>query len=124
MPSHHRQLARRQSSLVQPSLVRRVAGLFGPYKAQVAIVGAIIVLTAGLGAVNPVLIKVVFDSALFPADGTPNLMLLWVLAAVMAAIAVASGVLSVVQTYMTSNAGQDVMGACRRPSTLICRGCP
>ena len=50
----------------QPGLARRVVGLFRPYKAQVAAVGSLIFLTAGLGAVNPVLIKEVFDSALFP----------------------------------------------------------
>ena len=94
----------------QPGLARRVVGLFRPYKAQVAAVGSLIFLTAGLGAVNPVLIKEVFDSALFPASGTPDLMLLWVLAGVMAAIAAVSAVTGVVQTYLTNKAGQDIMG--------------
>ncbi len=94
----------------QPGLARRVVGLFRPYKAQVAAVGCLIFLTAGLGAVNPVLIKEVFDSALFPASGTPDLMLLWVLAGVMAAIAAVSAVMGVVQTYLTNKAGQDIMG--------------
>ena len=94
----------------QSGLARRVVGLFRPYKAQVAAVGCLIFVTAGLGAVNPVLIKEVFDSALFPASGTPDLMLLWVLAGAMSAIAAVSAVMGVVQTYLTNKAGQDIMG--------------
>ena len=91
-------------------LVRRIVGLFGPHKVPVSIAGLLIVLSAGLGVVNPVLIKEVFDSALFPADGSLNLTLLWVLTGVMAAVAVAGGVLGIIQTYLTSKVGQDVTG--------------
>ena len=68
-----------------------------------------ILVTAGLGVVNPVLIKVVFDSALFPTDGGPDLNLLWLIVGVMAAIAVVTGGLGIVQTYMTHKVGQSVM---------------
>ena len=105
-PHQHRRL----DHTGQQGLVRRIVGLFGPYKLPVAVVGLVIVLNAGLGVLNPVLIREVFDSALFPADGQPNLTLLWVLAALMAAIAVAGGALSIVQTYLTSRIGQDVTG--------------
>ena len=105
-PHHHRQLYNSR----RHGLARRVIGLFGPYKLPVAGIGLLIVVNAVLGVVNPVLVKEVFDSALFPADGGLNLMLLWVLAGLMAAIAVAGGVLNIVQTYMTSKVGQDVTG--------------
>ena len=105
-PHHHRQLYGSRSY----GLARRVIGLFGPYKLPVAGIGLLIVVNAVLGVVNPVLIREVFDSALFPAGGGLNLMLLWLLAGLMAAIAVAGGVLNVAQTYMTSKVGQNVTG--------------
>ena len=59
--------------------------------------------------VNPLLIREVFDSALFPASGIPNLGLLWTLAGVMAGVTVVTGGFGIVQTYMTNSVGQRVM---------------
>ena len=66
-----------------PGLVRRVAGLFRPYRGRVALVFVLIVVTSVLGVVNPLLTKAVFDKALFPPgqDG-PNYTLLYELIAV------------------------------------------
>ena len=72
-------------------------------------VGLLILVTAGIGVVNPLLIRVVFDSALFPTNGGPNLNLLWVLAGVMAGITIVGGVLGIWQTYLTNQVGQNVM---------------
>ena len=90
-------------------LVRRVLRTFRPYRRLVTVVGLLILVTAGLGVVNPVLIQVVFDRALFPPEGGPDMALLWTLAAVMAAITVLSGVLGIAQTYITNEVGQRVM---------------
>ena len=90
-------------------LVRRIVRTFQPYSRKVTVVGLLIVLTAGLGVVNPVLIRVVFDSALFPSSGTPDLGLLWLLGGIMASITVVTGSLGVVQTYTTNQVGQRVM---------------
>lgn len=90
-------------------LGRRIVSAFAPYWFKVSVVGVLIFVTAGLGVVNPVLIRVVFDSALFPPSGTPDLDLLWLLAAVMAAITVATGGLGIVQTFFTNQVGQRVM---------------
>src|SRR5262249_44421644 len=49
----------------QPGPVRRILGLFRPYLTQVLLVAVAIVLTSGLGVVNPLLIRAVFDHALF-----------------------------------------------------------
>ena len=105
-PHQHRQLydGRRHG------LARRVAGLFAPYRLPVAMIGLLIVVNAVLGVVNPVLIKEVFDSALFPTDGNLNLVLLWLLVGLMAAVAVASGALEIARTYLTNRVGQDVTG--------------
>jgi ATP-binding cassette subfamily B protein len=58
--------------------------------------------------VNPLLIQVVFDDALF-VQGGPNLGLLYTLIAIMVAIPIVSGLLGVGQTYMTNIVGNRVM---------------
>ena len=90
-------------------LVPRILAAFRPYAGRVTLVGLLILVTAGLGVVNPVLIQVVFDSALFPETGGPNMRLLWILAGVMAGTTVVSGGLGIVQTYLTNLVGQRVM---------------
>jgi len=93
-----------------PRLVPRVARLFRPYRGRVAVVVGAILVASAIGVANPLLIKVVFDHALFPAgaDG-PQLDLLYVLTGLMVALAVAGGAISVAQTYLTAVIGQRVM---------------
>lgn len=91
-----------------PHLNRRIVEAFRPHWPRVLAIGLLILVTAGLGVVNPILIRTVFDSALF-AEGGPNLPLLWTLAAVMAAVVVITGGLGVVQTLLTQQVGQRVM---------------
>ena len=93
----------------QQGLLRRVAGSFSPYWASICFVGLLILVTAGVGVVNPLLIRVVFDSALFPTQGGPDLNLLWWLGGIMAGITVLTGLLGIVQTYLTNRIGQRVM---------------
>ncbi len=86
----------------------RVVGQFRPYRGQVSLVAAIIVVTSALGVVNPILIKVVFDTALF-VPGGPDLGRLGVLVAIMATLPLLTGVLGLGQTYYTTLVGQRVM---------------
>ena len=90
-------------------IVPRTVRLFLPYRFQVVSVAVLILVTASVGVVNPVLIKVVFDSALFPPSGGPNMDLLWILAGIMSSVAILNGVMGVIQTYMTNRVGQSVM---------------
>ena len=90
-------------------LNRRIAAAFRPYLPQIIIVGVLILFTAGLGVVNPLLIRVIFDSALFPPSGSPNLELLWIIAGVMAGITAVTSAIGIVQTYVTNQVGQKVM---------------
>ena len=99
----------RRESAAKQGLGRRIVSAFAPYWFKVTVVGALILVTAGLGVVNPVLIRVVFDSALFPPSGAPDLNLLWIIVGVMAAITVATGGLGIVQTFYTNQVGQRVM---------------
>jgi ATP-binding cassette subfamily B protein len=89
-------------------LVKRIVHLFRPYRGRTALILVSILVTSGLGIVNPLLIQVVFDDALFPAGG-PDLGLLYVLVGVMIAIPIVSGVLGVGQTYLTNVVGNRVM---------------
>ena len=89
-------------------LVRRIARLFRPYRGRVALVVTAILVTAALGVANPLLIKVVFDQALF-VEGGPRLGLLYVIVGVMIAIPIVSGVIGVGQTYLTNLVGNQVM---------------
>ena len=90
-------------------LLPRTVRLFRPYRFQVVLVAVLILVTASIGVVNPLLIKVVFDAGLFPESGGPDLNLLWILAAIMTSIAIVNGIMGVVQTYITNKVGQNVM---------------
>ena len=90
-------------------ITRRIAYCFRPYSFQVVFVGSLICVTAGIGVVNPLLIQVVFDHAIFPNSGTPNLNLLWLLGVLMASVSIVTGVLGISQSFLTIRMGQRVM---------------
>src|SRR5215831_11920091 len=73
---------------------RRVIPLFRPYRVQVAAVVGLIVVTSTIGIINPLLIQVVFNNALF-VPGGPNLQLLVTLVAIMAVIPVINGAIGI-----------------------------
>jgi ATP-binding cassette subfamily B protein len=85
-----------------------VVPLFRPYRAQVAVVVGLIVLTSTIGIVNPLLIQAVFNKALF-VPGGPKLDLLYILVSVMAAVPIVNGAIGILQTYETTRVGQQVM---------------
>jgi ATP-binding cassette, subfamily B, bacterial len=90
-------------------LVPRVARLFKPYRGQVGLVALAILVSSAVGVANPLLIKVVFDDALFPPEGHPNTSLLYVLVGLMLGLAILGGFIGIGQTYLTSVVGQKVM---------------
>ena len=109
IPDEERRPIRRQT-------VRRVVRTFRPYRRKVALVGVAIVFTSTLGVVNPILIKEIFDRALFGnPPGTcqggpcPQLDVLYVLVALMVAIPVVSGLIGIGQTYLANLVGLRVM---------------
>ena len=97
----------------KPGVARRAARSFRPYTFRVTGIGLLILITAGLGVVNPYLLRAVFDDALFPQIGSqtgpPDIELLWILAGIMAGATVVSGALGIVQTWATNIVGQRVM---------------
>ncbi len=84
---------------------RRLLGLFGPYRRQIAIVLALITFSAGLGMISPFLLRGVLDTAI-PDQNTS---LLVALVVGMIAIAVSTGALGVAQTLISNTVGQQVM---------------
>src|SRR5580698_3780821 len=86
----------------------RIVPLFRPYRLQVAAVILLIVVTSTIGIINPLLIQVVFNKALF-VPGGPDLHLLVILVVIMAVVPIVNGAIGVVQTYETTRVGQLVM---------------
>ena len=83
-------------------------GSFRPYKNKVILVGAAIVVTSALGVINPILIKIIFDTALFTGHGV-RLHRLYFLVGLMVAVPVVTGVIGIGQTYLANQVGQRVM---------------
>jgi ATP-binding cassette subfamily B protein len=94
---------------VNKQTVRRVARSFAPYRNRVILVGLAIVVTSTLGVVNPLLIKVIFDTALFCGAACPDLDRLTWLVGLMVLIPIITGIIGVGQTYMANVVGQKVM---------------
>lgn len=96
-----------------PGLGRHIADLFRPYKPQLALIIVLVIVSAGLGILPPLITQRVFDDGLFPKDGAPNLTLLaWLVGAMVAAFVLSSG-LGIVQTLYTARVGNRVMGDLR-----------
>jgi ATP-binding cassette subfamily B protein len=93
---------------VNRNTARRVVPLFRPYRAQVAAVVALIVVTSTIGIINPLLIQAVFNKALF-VPGGPNIRLLVILVSIMAVVPIVNGAIGILQTYETTRVGQLVM---------------
>jgi ATP-binding cassette subfamily B protein len=92
-----------------------VIGTFWPYRGKVGLVGVMIAITSGLGVINPLMIVLVFDRALFGSNGNcagdpcPNLPLLYVYVGVMIAVPIVTSVIGIGQTYLTNLVGLQVM---------------
>jgi ATP-binding cassette subfamily B protein len=95
------------------NLLGRIAGLFAPHKWPLIATTSLILVGAGLSIIPPLLIQEAFNKGLFPATGKPNLALLLSLVGFMVLIWIGNGVLGVIQTYLTSNVGNKVMGTLR-----------
>jgi ATP-binding cassette, subfamily B, bacterial len=109
MSHHHMIIPDPEAGPINRATVRRVIRTFGPYQTTVALVGALILITSAIGVVNPLLIKVIFDQALFCGPGCPDLGLLYWLVGLMVAIPVGSGLIGIWQSYLSNVVGQRVM---------------
>ncbi|SCL33669.1 ATP-binding cassette, subfamily B [Micromonospora rhizosphaerae] len=85
--------------------LRRVGALFGAHRRQLALVVAIIVASSVLAMASPFLLRTVIDQALPERD----LALLSWLVLGMVGVAAVTAVLGVVQTWISTRVGQEVM---------------
>ncbi|KQW06646.1 hypothetical protein ASC66_09315 [Leifsonia sp. Root4] len=96
-----------------PHLLSRIAALFAPYKTELIITVVLVLIGAGLSVIPPLITQRVFDHALFPPSGEPDLPLLGWLVAAMVLIFVVGALLGVWQTWLTATVGNSVMGSLR-----------
>src|ERR1700753_1571205 len=91
-----------------PNLGRRIVRLFRPHRGVLALIVAMILLTSVLSVISALLVRRVFDHALF-VPGGPDLGALYPLVAALIATPIANGVLNVAQTYLTEVVGNRVL---------------
>ncbi len=95
-------------------LGRRVVALFAPYRGRIVFTGFIVIISAAIAVIPPLIIQRIFDHALFPIDGgSPDLRLLLVLVLAMIGLFLFSAALGVAQTWLTSTVGNSVTGDLR-----------
>lgn len=107
---------------LRPANVKRVIGLFRPHARSVAAATILILLSAGLGVINPLMQKQIFDRVFAPAaqhlangrieppalaDHLLRELLLF--AGVMVILPIVSSVIGIAQTYVTTVIGQNVI---------------
>lgn len=94
----------------RPGTLRRIVRTFSPYKKQVLFVAGLILVVSALGLINPLLIKVFFESVILGDEPqSERLRLLYIVAAVMVATPIITGLLGLWQTYTNNYVGQHVM---------------
>jgi ATP-binding cassette subfamily B protein len=90
---------------VRRANLRRIVSLFRPYRARLSTVLGLILLSSALAAISPFLVRDIFDDAL-PDEDTA---LLNLLVGGLIVIAILTGVLGVLQTWLSNVVGQRVM---------------
>ncbi len=96
---------KRRGRKTDAQTVRRVAQAFKPYKFQIVLVLIAILITTGLGVVNPLLIARVFDDGIAKHNAT--LLIFYV--SIMFITPVVTGIIGVGQTFLNNIIGQNVM---------------
>ncbi len=91
----------------------RIAAVLRPYQAQLALVAVAVITAATLTSIVPFLTKAVFDDALFPRSGQPDLGLLGWLVAGMCLIPIVASLISIGQNWLTSTVGNSAMADLR-----------
>ena len=94
-------------------VVARIAALLHPYRAQLVLVAIAVITAATLTSIVPFLTKAVFDDALFPRTGGPNLDLLGWLVVGMCVIPIVAALIGIGQNWLTSTVGNSAMADLR-----------
>ncbi|KQQ28147.1 ABC transporter [Frondihabitans sp. Leaf304] len=95
-----------------PDLFGRIRSLFSPYRRAIVVTVVLVLISAGISVIPPLLTQQAFDRGLFPAGG-PDIPVLTRLVGAMVGLWVLSAGIGVWQTYLTATVGNKVMGALR-----------
>ncbi len=96
-----------------PHLWRRIAVMFGPYRQGLVVTAVLVVVGAAAAVVPPLVLRRIFDDALFPPSGVVNMRLLVELVSITVVLYVVIAALGVWQTYVTQQVGTQVTGDLR-----------
>jgi ATP-binding cassette, subfamily B, bacterial len=88
-----------------PGTIRRIVRFAVPYRWQLAILLVLLVVDAGLGALNPLIYRAIINQGILGRNGA----LVVSLAAVVAGIAVVGAVLGLVERYFSSRIGEGLI---------------
>ena len=91
----------------------RIGELFRPHRAKLTLTIILVLVSAALSVLPPLLTREAFDVGLFPKSGGPNVPVLLQLVGAMVLLWIASAGLGVWQTFLTATIGNTVMGALR-----------
>ncbi|CAM3787684.1 ABC transporter ATP-binding protein [Smaragdicoccus niigatensis] len=105
MSNRRRKVSEAERAAAKSVSLRRIAALFAPHRAPLALVVAIIVASSIIAMASPFLLRSIIDDAI-PKQNVP--LLAWLVGG-MVAITAATSVLGVVQTWISTRVGQDVM---------------
>ncbi|GAA0367818.1 ABC transporter ATP-binding protein [Micromonospora gifhornensis] len=101
----HRTLSAEEKAQARQVSLRRIGRLFSPHRPALAVVTAIIVASSIIAMATPFLLRTVIDRALPEGDTS---LLVWLVLG-MVAVAAVTAVLGVVQTWISTRVGQQVM---------------
>ncbi|MGV8970539.1 MAG: ABC transporter ATP-binding protein [Microbacteriaceae bacterium] len=96
-----------------PDLLPRILELFAPHRRALTVTIVLVLVSASVSVLPPLLTRSAFDEGLFPPSGSPNVPLLLELVGLMVLLWVSSAALGVWQTWLTATVGNSVMGALR-----------
>ena len=108
--------AQRQENANAPRIAGlrgRIFSLFRPYRGRITVTMLLVVIGAGIGVIPPLIIQRIFDDALFPPAGHPDMTLLGILVAAMVGLFILGALVGVAQTWFTSTVGNAVTGDLR-----------
>jgi ATP-binding cassette subfamily B protein len=91
-----------------PKLGRRIVRLFRPHRGTLSVIVAMILISSLLSVISALLVRQVFDHALFVRGG-PDLGVLYPLVAALIAIPIVNGILNVGQAWLTEIVGNRVL---------------
>jgi ATP-binding cassette subfamily B protein len=94
-------------------LLWRLCTLFAPHRPTLIVTVVLVLVSAALSVIPPLLTQRAFDEGLFPLGDVPNFKILGTLDWLMLGVYLLLALLGVWQTWLTATVGNSVMGALR-----------